>query len=99
MVNAQMSLEALNEKESSVSFLFNPKAQESLGVKSVDFKFDKKISDKLTLKDVLTMKLTYAQSSKKDAVYEVNKVITDIKLESSDFVFNIPKKTKKTYLE
>lgn len=88
-----------NEKESSVNFEFSKKAQESLGVKSIEFKFDKKISDGLGLKDVTVMKLKYAQGSKKDTVYEVNKVKTDVEFKSSDFVFNIPKNTKKSYLE
>jgi len=85
-------------KNSIVVFEFKDKAQKSLSISSIEFKFDKKISNALTLKDVKTMKIKYPQKSKKDTLYEIKKISTSVNYTDADFIFNIPKNTKKVYL-
>lgn len=107
-----------DEKKSVVHFNFSQRAQDELGIRSIEFKFDKKINDSLTLSDVKLMTIKHQQitktkknekskkkitvkrrSLKKDIVYTVKNVKTNTKFKSSDFVFDIPKNTTKTYMK
>lgn len=77
-----------NIKESSIELKFKNK-----NFKSIVLTFEKALNKKLTLKDVIQMKIV--ENNGKYKVLNIKKVSTNVRYSDADFVFKIPKNTNR----
>ncbi len=78
-----------DEKKSMVHFNFSSGAQDELGgISSIEFKFDKKISDDLSLADVTVMRIKHKEIVSKESKTKLSKTVKRKKVKK-DIVYNI----------
>ncbi|MCT4642211.1 MAG: hypothetical protein N4A33_07915 [Bacteriovoracaceae bacterium] len=87
-----------NNKKSFLEIIFNQEASRELGLKSILFFTNKKLSTLNSILEVSKMVLKHNQKQQDD-IYEIKSIRINNNLKNQDFIFQIPKNTNVNYLK